>query len=589
MCTPYSQIVGVFYRTASLLEKGIKPVFVFDGPAPRLKSRVLRKRHGWRPEAKSGGQACGTVPEHKEHVCGSVPEDEGHACGMVPEHEEHACGSVPEDEGRACGEVPEHEEHTCGSVPVHKGHTCELVEELKEHVCGLVPEHERHACLSIVEHVRHVCGPVPMDEKHACGLVPECKSHVWRLDTDRKEHVWRPALACEGTQELPVEQDAAKEGVPQENQPCTHPGGGEWNAGKSEEQRPTVANPESCVGGEHVVRNGRRDCQRLLTLLGVPYIEAPGEAEATCAALVKAGKVDCTATEDMDALPFGCTRLVRNVSARKDARVEEFSLPAILEALELTQEQFVDLCILMGCDYCEKIKGIGMKRALPLIQTHGSIEGVVRSLDQRRFPAPDSWPYQEARSLFLQPDVVETQDVRLEWGPLDEEGLVQLLVTERKVREKRVRSRIQRLRESLRHVERRNRTLTLDRQQRIDSFYAHVKAFHYIRPGADTHFRLSLKTRRTARRNLSRTPLRLRRPAPRPSAALPSCPSALPPSCPSALSPSCPSMAPAFTPLPARPSAPTPTFPHAPPPTSPTASPTPTQRPENLLEPLRLA
>ncbi|GCC43631.1 hypothetical protein chiPu_0027918 [Chiloscyllium punctatum] len=39
--------MGLFYRTASLLEKGIKPVFVFDGPAPRMKSRVLRKRRGW--------------------------------------------------------------------------------------------------------------------------------------------------------------------------------------------------------------------------------------------------------------------------------------------------------------------------------------------------------------------------------------------------------------------------------------------------------------------------------------------------------------------------------------------------------------
>jgi 5'-3' exonuclease len=40
----------------------------------------------------------------------------------------------------------------------------------------------------------------------------------------------------------------------------------------------------------------------------------------------------------------------------------------ILEGLEMTQDQFVDLCILLGCDYCDKIKGIGPKNALKLIQ-----------------------------------------------------------------------------------------------------------------------------------------------------------------------------------------------------------------------------
>ena len=40
----------------------------------------------------------------------------------------------------------------------------------------------------------------------------------------------------------------------------------------------------------------------------------------------------------------------------------------VLEGLEMTKEQFIDLCILLGCDYCDKIKGIGPKNALKLIQ-----------------------------------------------------------------------------------------------------------------------------------------------------------------------------------------------------------------------------
>jgi flap endonuclease-1 len=30
----------------------------------------------------------------------------------------------------------------------------------------------------------------------------------------------------------------------------------------------------------------------------------------------------------------------------------------VLEELEITMDQFIDLCILCGCDYCDSIKGI---------------------------------------------------------------------------------------------------------------------------------------------------------------------------------------------------------------------------------------
>ena len=42
--------------------------------------------------------------------------------------------------------------------------------------------------------------------------------------------------------------------------------------------------------------------------------QAPCEAEAQCAALVKAGKVYAVGTEDMDALTFGSTVLLRHLT-----------------------------------------------------------------------------------------------------------------------------------------------------------------------------------------------------------------------------------------------------------------------------------
>ncbi len=51
-----------------------------------------------------------------------------------------------------------------------------------------------------------------------------------------------------------------------------------------------------------------------------------------------------------------------------DCKMLCLKLVQVLEGLEMTQDQFVDLCILLGCDYCDKIKGVGPKNALKLIQ-----------------------------------------------------------------------------------------------------------------------------------------------------------------------------------------------------------------------------
>lgn len=60
------------------------------------------------------------------------------------------------------------------------------------------------------------------------------------------------------------------------------------------------------------------DAKKLVQLMGVPFIEAPGEAEAQCAELCKMGLAFGTATEDMDALTFGSPYLLRGFNSKKE-------------------------------------------------------------------------------------------------------------------------------------------------------------------------------------------------------------------------------------------------------------------------------
>lgn len=198
--------------------------------------------------------------------------------------------------------------------------------------------------------------------------------------------------------------------------------------------------------GIRVTREQTEECKRLLRLMGVPVVEAPCEAEATCAALCAAGLVHSVGSEDMDTLTFGAPRLSRNLMkpANADAPVLEITLAAALAELGLSREQFVDVCILIGCDYLDPIKGCGPVSALKLITDHGSIEAALPGMRKNgKYTVPEVWPYQEARDLFLKPLVADVAALpEFKWTPPDEAGLLAFLVGEKTFAEERVRKSI---------------------------------------------------------------------------------------------------------------------------------------------------
>ena len=153
---------------------------------------------------------------------------------------------------------------------------------------------------------------------------------------------------------------------------------------------------------KRLVRAGTKeneDCKKLLRMMGVPVIEAPCEAEAQAAALCVAGKVYATATEDMDALTFRTPIQVRKMTFgnASSKEVQQINYAKALVGLQLTHDQFVDLCILLGCDYCDTIRGIGPKTALKLIREHHNIETILKNLNREKYVVPEGYEPMKAK------------------------------------------------------------------------------------------------------------------------------------------------------------------------------------------------
>lgn len=191
-----------------------------------------------------------------------------------------------------------------------------------------------------------------------------------------------------------------------------------------------------------VTKDHVNEVKVLLKHMGIPYVDAPCEAEAQCAELVKAGKVYAAGTEDMDALTFGTNILLRHLtfSEARKMPIKEFHVANVLEGFELDHDQFVDLCILLGCDYVDKIRGIGPKKAIELIRKHKSIEAILENIDTKKYPPPENWMFTEARRLFKTPDVTPASECDLKWEKPDEEGLVAYMCGEKGFGEDRIRN-----------------------------------------------------------------------------------------------------------------------------------------------------
>ena len=197
------------------------------------------------------------------------------------------------------------------------------------------------------------------------------------------------------------------------------------------------------------------DAKKLVKLMGCPVIEAPGEAEAQCAQMCKLGLAFGTASEDMDSLTFGSSFLMRGFNSKKEP-ITQIDLSKVLEGFDMTMDEFIDLCILCGCDYTHSIGGVGPIKAFNLVKEHGKIEGVLEMLKRhnddpnkkQKYVIPEQFLFEESRDLFKGPDVITEKaeiEALLKWETPDQEALRSYLVNDKAFAENKVESGIKKL------------------------------------------------------------------------------------------------------------------------------------------------
>jgi flap endonuclease-1 len=196
------------------------------------------------------------------------------------------------------------------------------------------------------------------------------------------------------------------------------------------------------------------ESKKILTLLGIPYVQAPSEGEAAAAYITNQGIAFTCASQDYDSLLFGANRLTRNLTISGKRKVPNRKMyidiePEIIEhqrllnQTKLTHEQLVDVAILIGTDFNPGgFVGIGPKTALKLVLEYGKLENI-----EKIKGLLSDIPYQEIRDIFLNPEVPKVNNIQ--FNEVNYTSILDFLCIEKSFSANRVTAALEKLKKSI--------------------------------------------------------------------------------------------------------------------------------------------
>lgn len=150
------------------------------------------------------------------------------------------------------------------------------------------------------------------------------------------------------------------------------------------------------------------DCKELIRIFGFPIIESIEEADSQLAYMSKKKLVYGIVTDDMDILIFGGKKILKNFSVSDKKNIQEINLDILLKKLNINQFQLIDLGILLGCDYCPTVKGIGTIKSYKIIKEYNNLDNLTKNNIITL-----SVNYKKAQNYFIHPSVksVSTEEL----------------------------------------------------------------------------------------------------------------------------------------------------------------------------------
>lgn len=196
------------------------------------------------------------------------------------------------------------------------------------------------------------------------------------------------------------------------------------------------------------------ESKELISLLGLPVVQAPSEGEAQAAYMVRKNRGYAVGSQDFDSLIHGAKKLVRNLSIsgrRKKAKTaayetvkpEIIDLDQNLSNLGISQDQLIVLSMIIGTDYNPGgIKGIGPKNALRLVKQHKDLDSLFKEV---KWDDYFGFPWTDVYNLIKK--IPATDKYKLEWNDIESKKLYELLVDKHDFSEQRVKNTLGKLKQ----------------------------------------------------------------------------------------------------------------------------------------------
>lgn len=122
----------------------------------------------------------------------------------------------------------------------------------------------------------------------------------------------------------------------------------------------------------HITRDKIEQVKQVIRMNGATYYDAPQEADELCSMLTIREQVWGCMSEDMDMFIYGCPRVIRYFSINKST-VKLYDVKNILFELNVSFNDFKQICILSGTDYNSQNNKYNLSRSIDLFNEYMNV------------------------------------------------------------------------------------------------------------------------------------------------------------------------------------------------------------------------